>query len=97
MIGMVTGMQTSYTKKVRQRQGRDFSVVDYLRNAEMSVEGYYNMVGDGIINNLPCPDEQTQKKSLLDRLEQAKGTAAEQETERCEPVDGIEPPERGRA
>ena len=28
---------------------------DYLVGAEMSVEGNYNMVGDGIINNVPKP------------------------------------------
>ena len=36
---------------------------DYLVNAEMSVEGNYNMVGDGIINNVPKP-------SMLERLEE---------------------------
>ena len=83
-------------KRIRQRQGRDFSVLDYLRNAELAVEDNYNMIGDGIINNIPNPDDETQKKSLLDRLEQAKGTATDQDTERGEPVDGHEPPERGR-
>ena len=67
------------SKRIRQRQGRDFSVFDYLRNAEAAVEGNYNMVGDGIINNVPFPDDGTQKKSVLDRLEQAKETVAEQE------------------
>ena len=63
----------------------------------MTVEGNYNMVGDGIINNIPrSDDDEAQKKSLLDRLEQAKGNAAEQDGERGEPVDGHEPPERGR-
>ena len=83
-------------KRFRQRQGRDFSVLDYLKNAELAVESNYNMVGDGIINNVPNPDDETQKKSLLDRLEQAKGTAADQDTEHGEPVDCHEPPERGR-
>ena len=36
---------------------------DYLLNAEMAEEGNYNMVGDGIINNVPKP-------SLLERLEE---------------------------
>jgi len=35
----------------------------YLKSAEMSVEGNYNMIGDGIINNVPKP-------SLLERLEE---------------------------
>jgi hypothetical protein len=35
----------------------------YLVAAEMSVEGNYNMVGDGIINNVPKP-------SMLERLEE---------------------------
>lgn len=40
------------SKRTRQRQGRDFpGPGDYLMNAEMSVEGNYNMVGDGLINN----------------------------------------------
>ena len=34
---------------------------DYLVNAEMVVEGNCNMVGDGIINNVPKP-------SMLERL-----------------------------
>ena len=83
-------------KRTRQRQGRDFSVHEYLRNAEMKVEGNYNMVGDGIINNVPNADDEAQKKSLLDRLEQAKGNATEEDGDRGEPVDGHEPPERGR-
>jgi len=33
----------------------------YLINAEMALEGNYNMVGDGIINNVPKP-------SVLERL-----------------------------
>ena len=94
-------------ERTRQRQGRDFnSVVDYLRNAEMSLEGNYNMVGDGIINNVPLQkpfhDDEANQKSLLIKLDQAKDAVAEQETERGTqgerntPVDGHEPPERGR-
>lgn len=42
------------SRRTRQRQGRDFPAPgDYLKNAEMAVEGNYNMVGDGIINNTP--------------------------------------------
>ena len=72
----------------------------------MSLEGNYNMVGDGIINNVPLEkpfhDDETNKQSLLIKLDQAKDTVAEQEAERGtpgerdEPVDGYEPPERGR-
>jgi len=36
---------------------------NYLSAAEIDVEGNYNMVGDGIINNVPKP-------SLLERLEE---------------------------
>ena len=36
---------------------------NYLSAAEINVEGNYNMVGDGIINNVPKP-------SLLERLEE---------------------------
>ena len=36
---------------------------NYLSAAEIEVEGNYNMVGDGIINNIPKP-------SLLERLEE---------------------------
>ncbi len=83
-------------ERTRQRQGRDFpSVIGYLRNAEICVEGNYNMVGDGIINNVPPNDEEARRKSLLDRLEDAKGIAASHEAYPLEPVDGHEPPERG--
>jgi len=37
---------------------------DYLLSAEMAVEGNYNMVGDGIINNVP-------PRSLKERLQEA--------------------------
>lgn len=49
------------SKRTRQRQGRDFPAPgDYLINAEMSVEGNYNMVGDGLINNIaPRRDDLT--------------------------------------
>ena len=36
---------------------------NYLSAAEIDVEGNYNTVGDGIINNVPKP-------SLLERLEE---------------------------
>ena len=81
--------------KTRQRQGRDFSIHNYLKNAEMSVEGNYNNI-DGIINGEPKSDGE--KKSFLERLEMYKAEAARNAT----PVDGHEPAqdvpaqERGR-
>ncbi|MDR1537739.1 MAG: DUF4316 domain-containing protein [Clostridiales bacterium] len=81
-------MAHNYT---RQRQGKDFSIFNCLRNAEMSVEGNYNQIY-GIINNTPKDDNDTKKQSMLERLEQFN-----QEAERnASPVDGHEPvPERG--
>lgn len=73
----------------RQRQGRDFSLHNYLQNAEMSVEGNYNNI-DGIINGSPKEDET--QKTLLERLEQYKVEAERNAV----PVDGHEPPERER-
>ena len=71
-------------KRTRQRQGRDFSIHNYLQNAEMAVEGNYNNI-DGIING--TPNEYEQKRSLLEQLEQCKA-----EVERnAVPVDGDEP------
>ena len=81
-------MPNEYT---RQRQGRDFSILNHLRNAEMSVEGNCNNI-DGIIGNAPPKDDSAEKKSLLDKLEQYK-TEAERN---AVPVDGHEPPEKGR-
>jgi hypothetical protein len=85
-------MRNSYT---RQRQGRDFTLleeVNYLRNAELSVEGNYNNI-DGIIGNAPPKDDSEQKKTLLEQVEQYKA-----ELERnSAPIDGDEPPpDRGR-
>lgn len=85
-------MPQEYT---RQRQGRDFSSRNYLKNAEMSLEGNYNSI-DGIINGSPKDDDA--KKTLQDRLEQYKNTAERNTT----PIDGHEPaqehpaPEHGR-
>jgi hypothetical protein len=86
-------------ERTRQRQGRDFnSVLDYLKNAESSLEGKHNMVGAGVINNVPLQipihDDESNKKSLLIKLDQAKDTVAEQDAENPNPVDGSEPPER---
>ena len=73
----------------RQRQGRDFSILNYLANAEMDAECNYNNI-DGIIGNNDPKGESVKKESLLENLEQLK-------TERnAAPVDGYEPPERGR-
>jgi hypothetical protein len=81
-------MPNEYT---RQRQGRDFSILNHLRTAEMSVEGNYNNI-DGIIGNNDPKDNTERKKSLLEQLEQNKA-----EVERnAVPVDGDEPQERGR-
>lgn len=66
----------------RQRQGRDFSLHDYLTNAaEASRKDAENIIkADNI------------KKTLAERLEHYK-TEAERN---AVPVDGHEPPERGR-
>lgn len=78
-------------KFTRQRQGRDFSIINHLRTAEMSVEGNYNNI-DGIIGNAPSKDDSEEKKSLLDKLDYYKIEAERN----AAPVDGSEPPERGR-
>ena len=75
----------------RQKQGRDFSILNHLAAAEMSAEGNYNNI-DGIIGNSDPKDDSEKKKSLLEQLEQCKT-----EIERnAVPVDGHEPHERGR-
>lgn len=81
-------MPKEYT---RQRQGRDFSDLNHLRTAEMSVEGNYNNI-DGIIGNNDPKDDSEKKKSLLDQLEIFKSESARN----AAPIDGHEPPERGR-
>ena len=81
-------MKNEYT---RQRQGRDFSILNYLRNAEMSAEGNYNNI-DGIIGNNDPKDDTEKKKSLLEHLEKCKAEAERN----AAPIDGHEPPERGR-
>ena len=76
-------MPNEYT---RQRQGRDFSVLNYLRTTEISTESNYNNI-DGIIGNNDPKDDTEKKKSLLDQLAQCK-----EETERnAVPLDGYEP------
>ena len=82
------------TQNTRQRQGRDFSLleeVNYLRNAEMSVEGNYNAI-DGILGNAPKKDDDYEAKTLLEQVEYNR-TIAERN---AAPVDGHEPPERVR-
>ncbi len=71
----------------RQRQGRDFSIRNHLRAAEMSAEGNYNNI-DGIVGNNIPRDGGDQDKSLRQMLEHYK-----KEAERnAAPVDGNEPP-----
>ena len=73
-------------EQTRQRQGRDFTDDNPLRNAEMSVEGNYNNI-DGIIGNNDPKDDSDKKKTLHDRLEYYKKIAEEN----AAPVDGHEP------
>ena len=81
-------MRQGYT---RQRQGRDFSILNQLRNAESSADGGINN-NDAIIGSDDPKDDGEKKKSLLEQLEQCK-----EEAERnAVPVDGDESPERGR-
>jgi hypothetical protein len=75
----------------RQRQGRDFSIVNHLRAAEMSIESNYNNI-DGIIGNNDPKDDSDKKKSLLEQLEICKAEAERNAI----PVDGAEPPEKER-
>ena len=81
-------MRNEYT---RQRQGRDFSIANHLRSAEMRAEGNYTNI-DGIIGNNDKKDDTEHKRSLLDQLEQCKAVVENNAI----PVDGIEPKERGR-
>ena len=75
----------------RQRQGRDFSISNHLRNAEMSVEGNYNNI-DGVIGNNDPKDDSEKRLSMLEQLERYKAEAERNTV----PIDGHEPPERGR-
>jgi hypothetical protein len=76
-------MNHNYT---RQRQGRDFSILNALAAAEMSIEGNYNNI-DGIIGNADSRDDYDKKKSALEQLEYFQAVA-ERNTA---PVDGHEP------
>ncbi|GHV11327.1 hypothetical protein FACS1894219_02300 [Clostridia bacterium] len=80
-------MAHNYT---RQRQGRDFSILNALAAAEMSIEGNYNNI-DGIIGNNDMRDDNDKKKTMLEQLEYFQ-TVAERN---AAPVDGHEPTERG--
>jgi hypothetical protein len=85
-------MQHNYT---RQRQGRDFSLLDeinYLRNAEMSVEAGYSAI-DGIVGNAPPKDDSERNKSLLEQVEQYKA----QMERNAVPIDGEEPAPQERS
>jgi hypothetical protein len=76
----------------RQRQGRDFSIINHLRSAEMSLEANFNQI-DGLINNeITEQTEERKKKSLLGQMERFKADAERN----LAPVDGHEPPERVR-
>jgi hypothetical protein len=55
----------------RQRQGRDFSIHNHLRAAEISAEGNYNNI-DGVIGNSAPRDEAEKDKSLRELLVQFK-------------------------
>jgi len=79
-------MPNEYT---RQRQGRDFTLleeVNYLRNAELSVEGNYNNI-DGILGNAP-PKDDYEAKTLREQIEYGKAVSERNSA----PVDGCEPP-----
>jgi hypothetical protein len=81
-------MAHNYT---RQRQGRDFSILNDLAAAEMSIEANYNNI-DGIIGNSDSRDDYDRKKTMLEQLEYWQ-TVAERN---AAPIDGDEPQERGR-
>jgi hypothetical protein len=78
-------MQHNYT---RQRQGRDFSLleeINYLKNAELRVEGSYNNI-DGILGNAPLKDDYAEK-TLMEQVEYGRAVSARNAV----PVDGAEP------
>lgn len=97
------------SNSTRQRQGRDFPAPgNYLKNAEMSVEGNYNML-DGLINNTgPARDDLTdgqtydEMRNLApESLPEEKQSVLERLREQAKtigtdtdhsPVDGHEPP-----
>ena len=74
----------------RQRQGRDFSILNALAAAEMGVEANYNNI-DGVIGNGDKRDDYDQKKTMLEQLEYFQAVAERNAV----PVDGKEPQERG--
>jgi hypothetical protein len=80
-------MPNDYT---RQRQGRDFSILNALAAAEMSIEANYNNI-DSIVGNNDTRDDYSQKKTMLEQLEYLQAVAERNAV----PVDGKEPPERG--
>jgi hypothetical protein len=81
-------MAHNYT---RQRQGRDFSILNDLAAAEMSIEANYNNI-DGIIGNGDSRDDYDRKKTMLEQLEYLQAVAERN----AAPIDGNEPQERGR-
>ena len=76
-------MAHNYT---RQRQGRDFGVLNALAAAEMSIEGNYNNI-DGIISNNDIRDDSEKKKTMLEQLEYFQAVSERN----AAPVDGREP------
>jgi hypothetical protein len=81
-------MAHNYT---RQRQGRDFSILNALAAAEMSIEANCNNI-DGIIGDSDMRDDYDKKKTALEQLEYLQAVAERNSA----PIDGHEPPERGR-
>ena len=80
-------MAHNYT---RQRQGRDFSILNALAAAEMSIEENRSNT-DGIVGNADTHGDYAQKKTMLEQLEYFQAVAERNAV----PVDGKEPPERG--
>jgi len=65
--------------------------VNYLRNAELSVEGNYNNI-DGLLGNAPLKDDY-EAKTLLEQIEYNKAVSERNAV----PVDGNEPPQERSA
>ena len=60
----------------------DTGKCNYLVAAEMSEEGNYNMIGDGIINNV-------QKPSILDQLKEYQQKTADSAAEHQEKANAV--------
>jgi hypothetical protein len=81
-------MKNEYT---RQRQGRDFPIHSTQANVTTNAGGDLSTI-DSIISSIRQKDDNGKMKSLLSQLEQCKTEA----DRNAVPVDGHEPPERGR-